>query len=143
MVSDRVLTVSIYLIINIYSFVDLLWAYVSTGVAKEGVVFKNVTPIVARGQRRPTPLFVCLVRHGKCSTYQTKQKMKKHLFKVHNFVEVEVGVGGQPCRPRSRPSRTTREQNKRYNTKSRSNPLSKVAVLDSKAKSWFEISVRA
>ena len=54
-------------------------ACVSTGVAKEGVAFENATPVVARGQGRPTPLFVCLVGHGKCPTYQTKQKMKNHL----------------------------------------------------------------
>ena len=54
-------------------------ACVSTGVAKEGVAFENATPIVARRQGCPMPLFVCLVEHGKCPTYQTKQKMKNHL----------------------------------------------------------------
>ena len=69
--------------------------------------------------------------------------MKKHLLQVHNFAEVEVGVGGRLRGPRSGPSRTTQEQNKRYNTKARSNPLSKVAVLDSKARSRFEVSATA
>ena len=32
------------------------------------------------------------------------------------------------------PSQTMQEQNKRYNSKSRSNPLSRDAILDSKAK---------
>ena len=107
------------------------------------MALKNATLIVARGQGRPTPLFICLVEHGKCPTYQIKQKMKKHLLEVHNFAEVEVGVGGRPHGSRSRPSRTTQEQNKRYNTKSHSNPLSKVVVLDSKARSRFEVSARA
>ena len=107
------------------------------------MAFKNATPIVARGQGHPTPLFVCLVGHGTCPTYQTKQKLKKHLIEVHNFASVEVGVGEQPGGPRSGPSQTTQEQNKRYNIKSCSNPFSKVAVLDSKAKSRFEVSARA
>ena len=34
----------------IYLFVDFLWASVSTGIAKEDVAFKNVTPTVFRGQ---------------------------------------------------------------------------------------------
>ena len=38
------------------------------------------------------------------------------------------------------PQCTTQKQNKRYNTKARSNPLSQVAYLDSKAKSQFEVS---
>ena len=105
--------------------------------------FENVTPVVARGQGRPTPLFVCLVGHGKCPIYQTKQKMKKHLLQVHNFVKVEVGVGGRPHGPRSGPQRTTQEQNKRYNIKACSNPLFKVAVLDSKARSRFEVNATA
>ena len=92
-------------------------AYISTDVAKEGVAFENATPVVARGKGRPTPLFVCLVGHSKCPTYQTKQKMKNHLLQVHNYAEVEVGVGGRPRGPRAGPSRTTQEQNKRYNTK--------------------------
>ena len=54
-----------------------------------------------------------------------------------------MGVGGRPCGPRSGPSRTIQEQNKRYNTKAHSNPLSKVAILDSKAQSRFEVSVTA
>ena len=107
------------------------------------MAFENATPVVTRGQGRPTPLFVCLVGHGKCPTYQTKQKMKNHLLKVHNIAEVEVGVGGRPRGPRSGPSRTIQEQNKRYNTKARSNLLSKVVVLDSKARSCFEVSATA
>ena len=54
-----------------------------------------------------------------------------------------MGVGGRPHGSRSGPSRTTQEQNKRYNTKARSNLLSKVAVLDSKARSRFEVSTTA
>ena len=103
------------------------------------MAFENATPVVARGQGRPTPLFVCLVGHGKCPTYQTKQKIKKHLLEVHNF----AGVGGRSRGPRPRPPQTTQEQYKRYNTKFRSNPLSKVAVLDSKARNCFEVSARA
>ena len=115
-------------------------ACVSTGVAKEGVAFENATPVVARGEGRPMPLFVCLVGHDKCPTYQTKQKMKNHLLQVHNYTKVEVGIGGRLRGSRAGPSRTTQEQNKRYNTKARSNSLSKVAVLDSKARSRFEVS---
>ena len=107
------------------------------------MAFENATLVVARGQGRPTPLFVCLVGHGKCPTYQTKQKMKKHLLQVHNFADVEVEVEGRPRGPRSGPSRTTQEQNKRYNTKARSNLLSKVVVLDSKVRSRFEVSATA
>ena len=107
------------------------------------MAFENASFVVAREQRHPMLLFVCLVGHGKCPTYQTKQKMKKHLLEMHNFVEVEVGVGGRSRGPRSGPSRTTQEQNKRYNTKSHSNPLSKVVVLDSKARNHFEVSTRA
>ena len=115
----------------------------SIGVAKEGVAFENATPVVARGEGRPSPLFVCLVGHGKCPTYQTKQKMKNHLLQVHNYAEVEVGVGGRPRGLRAGPSQTTQEQSKRYNSKARSNPLSKVAVLNSKARSRFEVSATA
>ena len=107
------------------------------------MTFENATPVVARGQGRPMPLFVCLIGHDKCPIYQTKQKMKKHLLEVYNFAEVEVGVGGRPRGLRSEPPRTTQEQNKRYNTKSYSNPLSKVAIFDSKARSHFEVSARA
>ena len=58
------------------------------------MAFKNAFPIVCRGQGCPSPIFVCLVGHGKCPTYQTKQKLKRHLIEVQNFAYVEVGVGG-------------------------------------------------
>ena len=82
---------SYFLTFIIYAFVDFIWTFVSTGVAKEDMAFKNVTPTICRGQGRPSSIFVCLVRHGKCPTYQSKQILKRHLIEVHNVDFVEVG----------------------------------------------------
>ena len=134
---------SYFLTVITYPFVDLFLAFIFAGVAKEGVAFKNSIPTVSRGQGRLLPIFICLVGHCKCFIYQRKQKLKRHLIEVHNFASVEVEVEGRPRGPSFGAPRTMQEQNKRYNTKSRSNPLSKVAILDSKAKSKFEVSTRA
>lgn len=108
--------------------------------ARAGIAFRHATPKLMVSRELVVPRWLCLVGKGACATFQTKQKLKRHLLKKHNFSSVEEGRPGRPKSNPNRPSRTTQDQNKRYNDKARSNPLSAEAIRLAKTRRRLEIT---
>ena len=96
---------------------------------KKVEAFKSTTPTKPRDQELAIFLFMCLIEHDKCLMYKTKHKLKRHLLFQHNFCHIEKEIRRRPYAPLSKPQRTMKEQNNRYNDKTQSNLISNIEIF--------------